>query len=238
MQLDPLMRWLRHHLEVGSILILLALIAALWAFFGIADQVFEGDASAIDEAILLAMRTPGDLGDPIGPHWVEEIGRDVSALGGVAVLTFLTLVVAGYLAFQRHIRTMLFLITSVAGGVLVSSVAKQFFERPRPTLVPHDSIVFTASFPSGHSMMAAVTYLTLAALLARIEPRRRVKLYLLSVALVLTISVGISRVYLGVHWPSDVLAGWSAGAAWALLCLGTARWLERRGQISPAISED
>lgn len=227
-------RWLRRHVEVGSMLFLLALVLALWAFFGIAEEVFEGDAIAIDETILLAMRTPGDLADPIGPGWLEELGRDVSALGGIAVLTALTLIVAGYLALQRHLTTMVFLLISVAGGVMVSNFAKHMFERPRPSLVSHESVVYTASFPSGHSMMAAVTYLTLAALLARIEPRGAVKLYLLSVAVLLTIAVGVSRVYLGVHWPSDVLAGWAAGAAWALICLGTARWLERRGQIEPA----
>jgi undecaprenyl-diphosphatase len=227
-------RWLRHHVEVGSMLFLLALVLTLWAFFGIAEEVFEGDAAAIDEVILLAMRTPGDLTDPIGPGWLEELGRDVSALGGIAVLTTLTLIVAGYLALQRHLTTMVFLLVSVAGGVMVSNFAKHMFERPRPSLVSHESVVYTASFPSGHSMMAAVTYLTLAALLARIEPRGAVKLYLLSVALLLTIAVGVSRVYLGVHWPSDVVAGWAAGAAWALVCLGTARWLERRGQIEPA----
>ena len=232
-----MIRWLRHHVEVGSMLFLLALVVALWAFFGIADQVFEGDTTVIDERILLAMRTPGDLGDPVGPHWLEEIGRDFSALGGVAVLSLLTLIVAGYLALKRHLRTMLFLLISVAGGVMVSSLAKIFFDRPRPTLVPSESIVYTASFPSGHSMMAAVTYLTLAALLARIEPRDAVKLYFLLVAIFLTIGVGISRVYLGVHWPSDVVAGWAAGAAWALMCLGLARFLERRGQIEPAEHE-
>ncbi len=229
--------WLRRNLEAGSVLILLALIAALWVFFSVASEVLEGDAKAIDQTILLAMRTPGDLADPIGPHWLEVLGRDVSALGGTAVLGLLTLVVAGYLAMQRHLRTMLFLLISVIGGLMVSSFAKQFFERPRPELVPYDSIVFSASFPSGHSMMSAVTYLTLAALLARLEPRRRIKLYLLSVAVLLTVGVGISRVYLGVHWPSDVIAGWAAGAGWALICLGTARWLERRGRIAPAEGE-
>jgi len=231
-------RWLRHNLEAGSVLILLALIAAIWIFFGVADEVIEGDATAIDEAILLAMRSPGDLSNPIGPPWLEEMGRDFSALGGTAVLGLLTLVVAGYLVFQNYIRTMVFLLVSVTGVLIVSSFAKHFFERPRPELVPHDSIVFTASFPSGHSMMSAVTYLTLAAIIARLEPRRRVKLYLLSVAVLLTFGVGISRVYLGVHWPSDVIAGWAAGAGWALLCLGIARWLERRGRIAPAEGED
>lgn len=226
------LQWLRDHLEVGTVLFVLALAGAGTVFVSLADEVREGETARVDEAILLALRTPGDHADPLGPLWVEEVARDITALGGVSVLTLLTLFAAGYLALGRHFRTMGFLLVSVAGGVMVSSLAKSFFDRPRPDLVPHGSIVYTASFPSGHSMMAAVTYLTLAALVARIEPRRRIKAYLLCVAVLVTLGVGASRVYLGVHWPTDVLAGWSAGAAWALLCLAIASLLDRRGRIA------
>ncbi len=119
----------------------------------------------------------------------------------------------------------------------MSTLLKQLFSRPRPDLVPHESFVYTASFPSGHSMMAAVTYLTLGALLARVQPRRQVKAYLLVLAALVTLLVGISRVYLGVHWPTDVLAGWAAGAIWALLSWLVARWLQRRGQVEPDADE-
>jgi undecaprenyl-diphosphatase len=124
-------------------------------------------------------------------------------------------------------------LVSVAGGLLLSTLFKEAFDRPRPDLVPHGATVYTASFPSGHSMMAAVTYLTLAVMYARVEPRRAVKIYLIAVATLIILFVGASRVYLGVHWPTDVVAGWLAGATWALFCWLIARWLQRRGAVEP-----
>jgi undecaprenyl-diphosphatase len=115
--------------------------------------------------------------------------------------------------------------------MLLSTVLKMGFERPRPDLVPHATRVYTASFPSGHAMLSAVTYLTLGALLARVQPNRRLKAYLIGLALCITLLVGASRVYLGVHWPSDVLAGWCGGAAWAALCWFIALQLQRQGQV-------
>lgn len=177
------------------------------------------------------MRNPDDLRDPLGPKWVEELGRDFAALGGMGVLTCLTLAVIGYLILVHRRRTALLVAVAIGGGVLLSLLLKQGFDRPRPDLVPHDSYVYTSSFPSGHSMMAAVTYLTLAALLTRTQGPRRVKLYLLTLATLLTLVIGISRIYMGVHWPTDVLAGWTAGAAWALLCWQLAHWLQGRGEL-------
>jgi undecaprenyl-diphosphatase len=150
------------------------------------------------------------------------------------VLSFITLAVAGFLVLQRKTHAALFVLVAVGGGLLLSSLLKMGFDRPRPDLVPHGSVVYTASFPSGHSMMAAVTYLTLGALLARVQPRRSLKLYLLGLAVLLAVAVGVSRVYLGVHWPTDVLAGWALGAAWALLCWTVALRLQRRGQVEGA----
>ena len=122
--------------------------------------------------------------------------------------------------------------------MLVSTLTKLGFGRPRPDLVPHATQVYTASFPSGHAMMAAVTYLTLGALLARVQPRLRLKLYLIGLAATLTVLVGCSRVYLGVHWPTDVLAGWTLGAAWALGCWAIALWLQARGRIETDAAGD
>jgi undecaprenyl-diphosphatase len=115
--------------------------------------------------------------------------------------------------------------------MLLSTLLKLGFERPRPDLVPHAVVVYTASFPSGHAMLSAVTWLTLGALLMRVEPRRRVKAYVLALAVLTTLLVGASRIYLGVHWPTDVLAGWCIGAAWALMCWLAALWLQRRGRV-------
>jgi undecaprenyl-diphosphatase len=217
--------------ELPLILILVLLAGGVWAFIELADEVIEGKTHAIDEAILLMLRSPLDPSDPLGPGWLEELGRDFTALGGVGVLTFLTLAVCGFLLIQGKRRAMLLVLASVGGGIILSTLLKSGFDRPRPDLVPHGSFVYTASFPSGHSMMAAVVYLTLGALLARVQPRRRLKAYLLGLALLTTVGVGISRVYLGVHWPTDVLAGWTAGGLWALSCWGLALWLQRQGQV-------
>jgi undecaprenyl-diphosphatase len=119
----------------------------------------------------------------------------------------------------------------VLGGVLISQTMKWAYARPRPELVPHGAEVFTASFPSGHSMMSAVVYLTLGALLARTQAARDAKAYILAVGVVLTVLVGVSRVYLGVHWPTDVLAGWVLGGLWAMLCWLAMLWLQTGGQV-------
>jgi undecaprenyl-diphosphatase len=226
-------RWVRGNVELGALLVLAMAIAGVWAFAELADEVAEGSTRNLDRDLLLLLRTPGDPGDPIGPDWVEEIMRDLTAMGGVAVLTLTTLAVAGFFLLQRKVASTLYLLVSVGGGLLISSVAKEAFGRPRPDLVPYGSIVHTASFPSGHSMMAAVAYLSLGVLVARTLPQRRLKVYVLALAALVTILVGVSRVYLGVHWPTDVLAGWLAGVAWACLCMLGARWLANHGDVEP-----
>jgi undecaprenyl-diphosphatase len=224
---------LTSHLEARALAALLAVAAGVWLFFGLADEVTEGETHRFDTAILLSLRNPADPSDPLGPGWLQEFGRDVTGLGGVGVLTLITLATAGFLWLQGKRGSMWLVLASVAGGQMVSTLAKLGFDRPRPDLVPHGMQVYTASFPSGHSMMAAVTYLTLAALVARVQPTRALKAYVLALALVVTLAVGVSRIYLGVHWPTDVLAGWTAGAAWALGCWLVAWWLARRGAVEP-----
>lgn len=231
---NALMRWMTwvREQELGLVVALLVLGAIGWGLIELTGEVLEGDTHAIDERLLLAMRAPGDLNDPIGPGWVEEMGRDFTALGGIGVLTLITLFAAGYLVIRGARHTMWFMLVAVVGGVIASVLLKYVFDRPRPDLVPHESIVYTTSFPSGHSMMAATTYLTLAVLLMQIDPRRRVRAFFLGAALLVTVLVGVSRVYLGVHWPSDVLAGWGMGALWALLCWTVARALRQRGGLA------
>ena len=157
--------------------------------------------------------------------------RDFTALGSTGVLALTVLAIAGFLAMTRKGHAALFVLVSVACGVLISQTMKWAYARPRPELVPHGAEVFSASFPSGHSMMAAVVYLTLGALLARTQVDRRVKTYVLLLAVLLTVLVGVSRVYLAVHWPTDVLAGWALGGLWALICLLVMGWLQARGQV-------
>ena len=205
--------------------------ALLFAFGRLANLAGRGRAPAFDEWLIVALRSPGDLADPIGPAWLEEMMRDFTAMGSTGVLTLTVLAIAGFLAMTRKGHAALFVLASVAGGVLVSQTTKWAYARPRPDLVPHGAEIFTASFPSGHSMMSAVVYLTLGALLARTQPDRAVKVYILAIAVTLTVLVGISRVYLGVHWPTDVLAGWALGGLWALICLLVMLWLQFRGQV-------
>jgi undecaprenyl-diphosphatase len=219
--------WLGLH-ELSVLLSVAALSAGIWVFVELADEIAEHETVGVDEALLLALRNPADHSDPIGPGWLEEMGRDLTALGSMGVLTLITGAALGYLLLAGRNRTTLFTLIAVSGGMLLSTVLKMGFDRARPDLVPHGSIVYTASFPSGHSMMAAVTYLTLAAILTRVHAEPLLKAYLLIVAALITLLVGLSRVYLGVHWPTDVLAGWAAGAAWASFCWLVARWLQRR----------
>jgi undecaprenyl-diphosphatase len=217
--------------EVSVMLALLAISLSIWGFIELADAVDEGYTRSFDESLLLALRTPGDLSDPIGPGWAEEVGRDFTALGGMGVLTVLTLGVIGYLLLEGKRRLALVVVLASVGALSLSTGLKHSIDRSRPDLVPHGSIVYTKSFPSGHSMQAAATYLTLAALLAGVQRRRRNKTYLVAIAVFITVLVGVSRVYMGVHWPTDVLAGWTAGAAWALLCWLVARFLRSTGQV-------
>lgn len=207
---------------------------ALMAFAELADEVADGETHAFDRAVMLAMREPNDHENPLGPAWLEMVARDVTSLGGTTVLALVTLATVGFMLLRRKWGGAIFVLVSVAGGTLISSALKAIFDRPRPDLVPHAVEVSSASFPSGHSMLAMVTYLTLGAVLAEVQTSQRVKIYILGWAVFLALIVGLSRIYLGVHWPTDVLAGWCIGSAWALLCGSVALWMQRRGMIDAA----
>lgn len=222
--------WLGRH-ELGSLLSLCVLAGGFWVFFEVASEVREGESRALDRALLLALRNPHDLSDPLGPPWFEEIVRDLTALGGVAVLTLVSVAVVTHLVLQRQPRAAAFVSVSVLGALGLSFALKGAFRRPRPELVPQLVHVTSSSFPSGHSMLSAAVYLTLGALLARFQANLWLKAHVLAWALLLTLLVGMSRVYIGVHWPSDVLAGWAAGAAWASMCWLGARALQRLGRV-------
>ncbi|MBY0309330.1 MAG: phosphatase PAP2 family protein [Phycisphaerales bacterium] len=236
MPLPRVLRTVARH-ELALLSLIAALAALLFIFAKVAGAVIHGSADELDKRLLLALRNPADTPDPIGPPWVEEMARDFTALGGIGVLAFLVGALALLLLLQGKSRTVGLLAASIGGGFLLSSAFKHAIERPRPNLVPHGSLVYTTSFPSGHSTMAAVTYLTLGALLMRTDKRPLIKLYLLALAVTLTVLVGVSRVYLGVHWPTDVLAGWTLGAAWAIACWIAARRLQRGGQVEEATAD-
>ena len=221
-----------------SLVVLIGVLVAVggtWAFIEIADEVTEGDTQKFDDWALQALRKPD--GTPIGPRWMHEAGRDLTALGGVMVLSLFTFGVAGYLLMVRKYHAMWLVIIATFGGLIVSTILKRSFDRDRPDIVPHLSHVYTSSFPSGHSMLSAVVYLTLGSLLARLAPNYKVKLYFIGLALFLTSLVGVSRVYMGVHYPTDVLAGWTAGCVWATLCYIVARQLQIRGKVERDVDE-
>lgn len=220
---------------IGLLATLLALLAVGLGFIALSDEVRERDTQHFDERVLLALRSPGDVHTPVGPRWLAEAARDVTALGSVSVLTLVVCAVSGFLLLVRRWRTLALVLGSTLGGTVVNGLLKRVFARPRPTVVPHLTEVLTESFPSGHAMLSAIVYLTLGALLAQLVQRRWLKAYLVGVALGLTLLIGLTRVYLGVHYPTDVVGGWMAGLGWALVTALVARAARRR---SPALREE
>lgn len=218
-----LMAYLRQQ-EPTELLALLLVIGGVWAFVTLAGEVLEGDTHFFDVQVVAWLRQPGQAALPRGPQWLAEAVRDITALGSSVVLILLVTAVAGWLKLQRQRRTMWLVILAPLTGALLSACLKLLFARPRPDFVPH-AVTMTQSFPSGHSMLSAVVYLSLGALLAQSAPNRRSKAYFLNVALCITILVGFSRIYLGVHYPTDVLAGWTVGLVWAVLWWLVARYL-------------
>jgi undecaprenyl-diphosphatase len=225
-----LLDWLGSH-EMAVRIAMLLVVVGIWAFVELADEVVEGQTQKFDDRIILALRRADDPGKPIGPVWLPEVGRDCTAVGGIAMLTLVTGSVVGFHLITRRYRAAGFITAATLGGLVMSSILKASFDRPRPQLVPHLSDVMSSSFPSGHSMMAAVVYLTLGALLAGLTRSLPLRVYYIFTSVMITVLVGVSRVYMGVHYPTDVLAGWTAGLVWAMLCWLLAQVLRRRGAL-------
>jgi undecaprenyl-diphosphatase len=202
-------------------------LAAVAGFLLLASEVSEGDTHAVDRAIMLGMRENGDPSDPFGPFWLEETMRDFTAMGSGAVLIFLAIAACGFLALRRQFFGAWLIMGASTGGILISLVMKNLFDRPRPDFVARGEAM-TSSFPSGHSMMAAIVYLTLGFVMAQLTASRRLKGYMIALACLASFLVGLSRVYLGMHFPTDVLAGWAIGFAWAGTCTLLAIWLQAR----------
>lgn len=214
------------------------IVAALvLAFLGLGELVSRGATEAFDRAVLDMFRTPGNPADPRGPAWFEEFMRDLTALGSFAGLGVLFISVVLYLLFDRKRAAAAWVTVSVLGGTGISTLLKMGYDRPRPDIA-HSARVFTSSFPSGHAMLSAVTFLTLGALLARTRASRRLRIYFVTMAVALTVIVGVSRIYLGVHFPTDVLAGWCVGAAWAGFCFIVMTWLQKQGRVEAPDARD
>ena len=205
---------------------LAALLLAV-AFFVLAAKVLEGDTQSFDARVLRSLRRADDPSIPIGPAWLRSGALDITALGSPTVLGLVTLTICGFLLLQRMARTAAFVFVATTGGWALNSVLKDLFQRPRPEVVPHLREVMSLSFPSGHAMTSAAVYLTLGALSMRLVDRRIAKFYCMAVAMGVSVLVGVSRVFLGVHYPTDVLAGWIAGMIWALICWTVERRIER-----------
>ena len=201
------------HAEARLLISVFAIGGLLLTFGLITNEVIEGSTSAFDRYVILSFRSAADSAEPIGPPWVKELARDITALGSLAVLGILSLAVVGYLLLTRQRAVACLVLAAVLGGIALNSLLKLGFARSRPDFIVPLAKVFTASFPSGHATSSAITYLTLAALLARTTPSRRLGIYFIVVAAALTVLVGVSRVYLGVHYPTDIFAGWCIGSA-------------------------
>jgi undecaprenyl-diphosphatase len=199
--------------------ILLALfVLLLLGFAQLADEVMQGETGSFDDTVMLALRSSGAFSQSFGSQWLQDMMRDFTALGSTGVLTIVTIGVTGFLALSGKGKAALYVVLALIGGIVSEHVLKLGFSRPRPELVPHSVVVTSTSFPSGHALNSAAVYLTLGNLLSQTQEKLSIKLFLMVFAGFLTVLVGLSRVYLGVHWPTDVIAGWSYGACWALLC--------------------
>jgi undecaprenyl-diphosphatase len=224
--------------EARLLLAVFGALSAVWAFLALTDEVREGDTSRFDRDVLLAFRVPGHVDTPIGPRWLQESARDVTALGGFTTLSLIVVMSIAILWLHGRRTQANILLAAVLVAQACSAVLKIIIDRPRPTLVPYRDLVYSSSFPSGHAMMTPVVYLTLAAIVSAGDRDRAVKILLLVAAIFLTVAVGVSRVYLGVHWPSDVLAGWTLGSAIALTAAIVLFWLAQRQDLATEIKPD
>ena len=226
------LRKLERH-EITWLLVGVAVCLLLWGFLALASEVMEGDTTSLDTTILRALRNADDPSRPIGPGWLQGVVLDLTALGGPTVLWLVVLAVVGFLLLQERYHTAAVVMATAASGDILNFVLKNLFLRPRPEIVPHlRDVSGTTSFPSGHAMESAIIYLTLGAILMQLAERRLVKIYCIGMAVFLTLLVGVSRVYLGVHYPTDVVAGWMFGFFWASLCWIIAKRFERETGVA------
>ncbi len=223
--------------ETATFLNFFILAVSAFTFFRLAGKIQRGRTDEIDQRVLKALRRPENPAVPRGPHWLSEVAQDLTSLGSGSTLTLVTFLVVGALSLARRFRAAAFLLFSLGSGTALSRFLKDFFVRERPTIVPKLTHFDPGSFPSGHSMLSALVYLTLGGIVSRQTRGPIAKAYFLASAVLVSLLVGLSRIYLGVHYPSDVLAGWAAGSLWSTVCTQTARWLQRGGQMERAAED-
>ncbi|MFN7129041.1 MAG: phosphatase PAP2 family protein [Brevundimonas sp.] len=218
--------------EIAALTALFVAALGVMTFIEIADDMTEADGQAFDQQVLALLRPyADDPGRPWGPWWLKEAAADITSLGGISVLGLFALIVIVFLLSQRKWLSSLLLALGLVGGVMLSEGLKAVFERERPPQLMQAVETINASFPSGHALLATVFYLSVAVMLTRAFPRQRFKIFVLGVGMVMALLVGLTRIYLGAHWATDVFAGWAVGSAWAmvlwLVAYGVARWQKR-----------
>ncbi|MBA3393563.1 MAG: phosphatase PAP2 family protein [Deltaproteobacteria bacterium] len=195
--------------NVVAVAVLIALIAA---FAGLASNVLEAETDTIDHAILMALRS-ADGTNPIGPAWLERGIVNLSALGSTSVTVLIIVLASVFLLLDRRPRQAMLVIATTASAGFILLLLKTSIGRERPSIVKHIDIAGGLSFPSGHTLLAAVLYPTLGMLIASNLRGRHLKIFVFAVAALLALVVGLTRVYIGVHYPTDVLGGWCLGVA-------------------------
>lgn len=207
--------------------------ALCWMFIELADEITERETLSVDHVVLRALRTDAAGTDPIGPAWLERALVDISALGSGGVTTLVVIMTLGFLLLAGKPRMALLVVACALGAWSAMHLLKDLFDRGRPDIVLQMDEAPGLAFPSGHAMISAALYITLGVLLSRTLQKRRLQLYIVTLAAALALLIGFTRVYMGVHYPTDVIAGWTIGLAWALLCSLVARALQRRGVVEP-----
>jgi undecaprenyl-diphosphatase len=222
--------------EIAALSALLIIALGVMTFVEVADDMTEADGQGFDQAVLHWLQPVA--GQPRGPWWLHEAAADLTSLGGISVLTLFAVIALAFLLIQRKRLSALLLVVGLVGGVALSEGLKALFERERPPIAYQAVETLNASFPSGHALLSTVFYLTLGVMLTRAFPKKRLKAFVLGAAILIALLIGLTRVYLGAHWASDVIAGWCAGAAWAMALWLVAYAIERRQTAAHARLQD
>ena len=228
--------WLQQR-DLRLVLELIVLAGLVLAFLKIGHEIGDDSMERFDRAILLAFRA--SPGDPLGSPGFEAAIMHLSGLGSGAVTGLVTVIAVAFLCLAGRWRFAALVLACALATLLAMWLLKGIYERPRPSIVTAIDPPGDASFPSGHSMISSALYLTLATMIARALPTRRLRVFAVAIGALLTLMIGVSRLYLGVHYPTDVLAGWTVGATLALACGILARKLAPKVNAhEPAMASD